>query len=473
MAFLVDNGDTVIISQASQEIPTPVAFQTDDLDTFDSNYDEAPSASVVLIAKLSAYDLDVLSGVPTHDIYLNNHLNDQIMQEMWYTKQSHFNNETDVDITSDSNINSYEKYLKEIENLFVQNTNSTTQQGAQLISVIEEMSSKVAKCTENEGSWGFEHIQKASDKDVKRFVKTLKENFHIFYHGLHKEITDMKEVFTQMETEVAKCFIEKKTFKIKEKELLLENDCPMEHIIYQDVMSVVVHAVVESKNMLPANNDNLEVKLLKKKNDRLLGMYKLDLDPLSLKLLKNKEARVDYLKHTQEHAETLHEIVEHVRDLRPLDSDLDSACKFAIRVQELLAYVRDTCPSSIRQSDKLIAVTPINKVKKVSSCSCCYKPADLTGSPLSTSIDQDVPSNSTSSTTQETHSLVIFEGIEEPLHQAPFDDPFLDILTSKPSSQESSSLMQPTNPPFEHIRKWTKIHPLENVIGNPSRPVST
>ncbi|GKC04409.1 retrovirus-related pol polyprotein from transposon TNT 1-94 [Tanacetum coccineum] len=53
------------------------------------------------------------------------------------------------------------------------------------------------------------------------------------------------------------------------------------------------------------------------------------------------------------------------------------------------------------------------------------------------------------------------------------DDPFLDILTSEPSSQESSSTVQPANPPFEHISKWTKIHPLENVIGNPSRPVST
>ncbi|GKE63267.1 retrovirus-related pol polyprotein from transposon TNT 1-94, partial [Tanacetum coccineum] len=53
------------------------------------------------------------------------------------------------------------------------------------------------------------------------------------------------------------------------------------------------------------------------------------------------------------------------------------------------------------------------------------------------------------------------------------DDPFLDIVTSKPSSQESSSNVQPTNPSLEHINKWTKIHPLENVIGNPSRPVFT
>nr|GEW44237.1 hypothetical protein [Tanacetum cinerariifolium] len=56
MAFLADNGDLVIPAQASQEIPTPTAFQTDDLDAFDSDCDEAPSASVVLMAKLSTYD---------------------------------------------------------------------------------------------------------------------------------------------------------------------------------------------------------------------------------------------------------------------------------------------------------------------------------------------------------------------------------------------------------------------------------
>ncbi|GJV01580.1 hypothetical protein Tco_1335149 [Tanacetum coccineum] len=43
----------------------------------------------------------------------------------------------------------------------------------------------------------------------------------------------------------------------------------------------------------------------------------------------------------------------------------------------------------------------------------------------------------------------------------------------EPSSQQSSLNVQPTNLPFEHIRKWTKIHPLKNVIDNPSRPVST
>ncbi|GJY12752.1 retrovirus-related pol polyprotein from transposon TNT 1-94 [Tanacetum coccineum] len=102
------------------------------------------------------------------------------------------------------------------------------------------------------------------------------------------------------------------------------------------------------------------------------------------------------------------------------------------------------------------------------------RPVDPTGSPSSTSIDQAAPSTSTSSTIQETQSPVISEGVEEQLQLAQLiDDLFLDILTSEPCSQESSSNVQQANPPFEHISKWTKIHPLENVIGNPSRPVST
>ncbi|GKD35791.1 hypothetical protein Tco_1251300, partial [Tanacetum coccineum] len=47
------------------------------------------------------------------------------------------------------------------------------------------------------------------------------------------------------------------------------------------------------------------------------------------------------------------------------------------------------------------------------------------------------------------------------------------FIISSHFSQESSSNVQPANPPFEHLNRWTKDHPLDNVIGNPSRPVST
>ncbi|GKF44887.1 hypothetical protein Tco_0131439, partial [Tanacetum coccineum] len=68
---------------------------------------------------------------------------------------------------------------------------------------------------------------------------------------------------------------------------------------------------------------------------------------------------------SKEHADTLREIVEHARALRPLDSDLDSTCKFTTRVQELLVYVRDTCPSSSRK--RVISSTSASGSKPLSN----------------------------------------------------------------------------------------------------------
>ncbi|GJV00977.1 hypothetical protein Tco_1330247 [Tanacetum coccineum] len=95
------------------------------------------------------------------------------------------------------------------------------------------------------------------------------------------------------------------------------------------------------------------------------SMFKLDLVPLPPRLLQNREAHIDYIKHTQENANILQEIVELAKAKQPLDSELDFACKYATRIQELLVYVQDTCPNAITPSSKKIAVTPMNNVKKV------------------------------------------------------------------------------------------------------------
>nr|GEU85901.1 hypothetical protein [Tanacetum cinerariifolium] len=102
----------------------------------------------------------------------------------------------------------------------------------------------------------------------------------------------------------------------------------------------------------------VELKVELSKKNKMVEKYVYD-------ELSKREAHVDYLKHTKENADTLHEIVEQARELRPLDSDLDSACKITKQIQELLDYVSDTCPSLIKQNEKLLAVTPINKNKKV------------------------------------------------------------------------------------------------------------
>ncbi|GKB86144.1 retrovirus-related pol polyprotein from transposon TNT 1-94 [Tanacetum coccineum] len=95
------------------------------------------------------------------------------------------------------------------------------------------------------------------------------------------------------------------------------------------------------------------------------GMFKLDLEPLAPRLLQNREAHIDYLKYTQEQADILWGIVEQAKAEQPLDKELDFFCKHAQRIQELLVYVRDTCPNAINLSAKKFVITPKNKVKKV------------------------------------------------------------------------------------------------------------
>ncbi|GJX25843.1 retrovirus-related pol polyprotein from transposon TNT 1-94 [Tanacetum coccineum] len=99
----------------------------------------------------------------------------------------------------------------------------------------------------------------------------------------------------------------------------------------------------------------------------------------------------------------------------------------------------------------------------------------------STIIDQDVPSTSTSQTTQETPSLVIPLGVEETDHDIEVahmdNNSSFGISIPKLSSEEfSSQVIIPNNvhslnQPLEHISKWTKDHSIDNVIGDPSRPI--
>ncbi|GKC30589.1 hypothetical protein Tco_1037883 [Tanacetum coccineum] len=94
-------------------------------------------------------------------------------------------------------------------------------------------------------------------------------------------------------------------------------------------------------------------------------MLKIDVETLNPRLLNNRSAHFDYLKHTQEEAVILREIVELGKSQHPLNNSLDSACKYTKQIQELLIIIGQTCPSINNSSDKLVAVTPKNKDKRV------------------------------------------------------------------------------------------------------------
>ncbi|GKD89092.1 putative ribonuclease H-like domain-containing protein [Tanacetum coccineum] len=109
--------------------------------------------------------------------------------------------------------------------------------------------------------------------------------------------------------------------------------------------------------------------------------------------------------------------------------------------------------------------------------------ADSTGSPSSTTVVQDAPSPSNSQTTPETKPPIIPNDVKEDNHDIEvahmgndpyFGVPIPEISSDQPSSSDTiHTIMHPDHQISRHNRKWTKDHPLENIISELARPVST
>nr|GFA01953.1 retrovirus-related Pol polyprotein from transposon TNT 1-94 [Tanacetum cinerariifolium] len=275
------------------------------------------------------------------------------------------------------------------------------------------------------------------------------------------------------------------------------------------------------------------------------GKYAIDVEPIVPRLRNNRETRLDYLRHLKESVETIRDIVEEAKVVRPLDSLIVSDFRYTEHSQELLEYTIGTCPQDSHPRDKKHAPAPLTRKKKVTfagkydkSHSNTYKHvAKLTtqktnvhvppstgvnrctdasgshpksntkkntispakgvnklsvspapavqalvnsaGTPSSTTMDPDVPSPSISpsSSALQSHQSVAAESTfikENPI--APVDNnPFINVFALEPSSGASSfrdvSSTESTcvSQTIHHLSKWSKDHPLDNVIGNPSQ----
>ncbi|GKF11350.1 retrovirus-related pol polyprotein from transposon TNT 1-94, partial [Tanacetum coccineum] len=113
-------------------------------------------------------------------------------------------------------------------------------------------------------------------------------------------------------------------------------------------------------------------------------------------------------------------------------------------------------------------------------------PVISVGTASYTTIDQDAPSPSHSPSSSELQPPISHQGVTvgsnfiEDNHFAHADnDHFVNVFAPEPSSEASSSgdasSIESTyvTQPHHHLRKWGKDHPLDNIIGNPSRLVST
>nr|GEY47854.1 hypothetical protein [Tanacetum cinerariifolium] len=112
LAFIADP-EIAKVQVAQQTIPQNSAFQTKDLDVYDSNYDDISSAKV-----------DV--------------------QEMPYSKQTNIDDYPDNEINNFSNIIPYSQYLQESQDAGIQDTNSFAPNDLLVLTLVEQMTDHVA-----------------------------------------------------------------------------------------------------------------------------------------------------------------------------------------------------------------------------------------------------------------------------------------------------------------------------------------
>nr|GEZ47944.1 hypothetical protein [Tanacetum cinerariifolium]GEZ47953.1 hypothetical protein [Tanacetum cinerariifolium] len=152
---------------------------------------------------------------------------------------------------------------------------------------------------------------------------------------------------------------------------------------------LVITALKEQLNKLKGKAVITEAVSLNPIDPELL---KVDVAPLAPKLRKNITAHTDYIRHTQEEAATLREIVKSERLLSPLNTSLDYAYKYTRRIQELLIILQQTCPCLTDLGTKLVAVTPKNKTKQIRLTEQITKSGKTTVIiPPSANIDSNTP----------------------------------------------------------------------------------
>nr|GEV06235.1 hypothetical protein [Tanacetum cinerariifolium] len=335
------------------------------LDTYGSGCDDISNEKVVLMANISNYGPDVISEVPHSETYLNDMENQKAPKEL--SKAS----------LVDESLKNLKLHLENFDKVVKIRTTPNARR---------------------KGEWGFKHSKAVFSNESIPFLKSLKYIFNVFDRDLLNEIMEVQTLFDQMDVAVQQSSVDKQRLEIGKKKLFLEKDRLLHQIMSQDVLLSVMNSmslIDESVNVERKQNEscdkcfNFEAELLKSQNahNDLLkrkrkeivditiqkpsantivpGMFKLELEPLALRLLQNREIHIEYLKYTQEQAGILWGIIKQAKAKHPLDNALDFAYKHDQRIQELLVYVQNTCPNAINLTAKKVAVTPKNKVKKV------------------------------------------------------------------------------------------------------------
>ncbi|GKE39821.1 hypothetical protein Tco_1463226 [Tanacetum coccineum] len=97
-----------------------------------------------------------------------------------------------------------------------------------------------------EGSLGFEHTKAYFRDEIIPFVKALKNLFNTFNQYLIDELSEVLNVFRQMEPVVEQHRVESKTFEVKMNQVLNKNEQLLEQVINKDTVNIIMNSSVDN-----------------------------------------------------------------------------------------------------------------------------------------------------------------------------------------------------------------------------------
>nr|GEW14683.1 integrase, catalytic region, zinc finger, CCHC-type, peptidase aspartic, catalytic [Tanacetum cinerariifolium] len=183
---------------------------------------------------------------------------------------------------------------------------------------------------------GFEQTKACYLQELIPFFQTIKDNFEGIQKALTKEVKQMKDMFTELEAEVAQCAVDRKHDAIDRKNLFIANDNLIAKCLSKEVFSVAMKSelnVARFAKMYVANTSvearclalEAELATLRDKSHQenqgelIKHFSKLEGKDNVIRQLKkqlsrnNRDAHLDYLRHLKESVETIHDIVEEAK----------------------------------------------------------------------------------------------------------------------------------------------------------------
>ncbi|GJY95626.1 retrovirus-related pol polyprotein from transposon TNT 1-94 [Tanacetum coccineum] len=377
LALLADPG--VLEFQNIQTIITHnAAYQADDLDAFDSDCDELNTTQVALIANLSCFGSDALNKVHNPDNF--NNITNQDVQVMPSFEQSSVVNHSETRITI-------------------------------ILSMIEQLKTQVVNYTQtNLNNKSVNDTLTAELEIYKEQIKVLKEGQNVEItskykfsdsHEQNAEIDSLKQSLSKQlqekESLMKTVTVLKNDFKKEEsrninREIALDNrikhldNIQLEPKLYDGnvIPNTYTIEIPDSEETLMLTKESRSKMLLKqqdpmvlenkdkvKKDIEEIEMINIELDHRVSKLIaENKHLKQTYKQlydsikpacvRSKEQCDTL---INQVNQKSVEISDLNA--KLQEQGLELLIIIRQTCPSINNPNDKLVAVTPKNKDKRV------------------------------------------------------------------------------------------------------------